>query len=238
MSDWHISTERAQTGASAYKCGDAAAGTYRQYNDAFLVSPVIAALPPSASLSFAQQHETEISGAFPDSAYDGGVLEIAVNGGAWEPLTPVGGYNKTFRWQAGGGNPASGPLRGRPCFAGAQTTWQTVQASLAGYAGSSIQLRFRFGSDLLNHQEGWYVDDVQVRALNFELPPPVGLTIASVGTDLVLRWVESGYGTYTVYSGPVEGGPYDTFEGSTSGTSLTIPNGASASIRFFVVVGE
>ncbi len=238
VSDWHISTERAQTGASAYKCGDAAAGTYRQYNDAFLVSPVIAALPPSASLSFAQQHETEISGAFPDSAYDGGVLEIAVNGGAWEPLTPVGGYNKTFRWQAGGGNPASGPLRGRPCFAGAQTTWQTVQASLAGYAGSSIQLRFRFGSDLLNHQEGWYVDDVQVRALNFELPPPVGLTIASVGTDLVLRWVESGYGTYTVYSGPVEGGPYDTFEGSTSGTSLTIPNGASASIRFFVVVGE
>jgi len=238
VSDWHISTERARTGVQSFKCGSTTTGTYRQYNDAYLISPVLNNLPAAASLRYSQQYETELSVAFPDSAYDGCVLEVSVNNGAWEALTPVGGYNKTFRWFAGGTNPASGPMRGRPCFGGADSTWQVVAADLSAYAGSDIRLRFRFGSDLLNHREGWYVDDVVISGMNFDLPPPQGLTIAVVGPDLVLHWQDSDYATYSVLSASTSGGPYLTFEGSTTGTSFTIPGGASAGLRFFVVVGE
>lgn len=238
VSDWHVSIERSQTGTHSYKCGSTGTDTHRSYNDARLVSPVISNLPASAWLRFAQQYETELSGAFPDSAYDGCVLEVSVDGGAWQALTPMGGYNKTFRYQAGGGNPATGPMQGRACFGGTQSTWSTVSADLSGFAGSALQLRFRFGSDAVNNREGWYVDDVQVYSPSVNPPPPVGLTIAVSGTDIVLRWEESGFDTYLVYSAADAEGPFDTFEGSTGSTSLTIANGTAASKRFYYVVGE
>lgn len=238
ISDWHISTERSQTGTNSFKCGSTGTGTHRSFNDARLISPILSNLPASAQLRYVQQYETELSGAFPDSAYDGCVLEISVDGGAWQELVPVGGYNKTFRYQAGGGNPATGPMQGRACFGGTQDTWSTVTVDLSTFAGSSVQLRFRFGSDAVNNREGWYVDDVQVFAPNVVMPPPVALTIAVNGADIVLRWADSGYGLYSIYSAANAEGPFDTYEGSTGLTTMTIVNGTAANKRFYFVVGE
>lgn len=238
VSDWHISTERAQVGTQSFKCGDTGGGTYRSFNDAYLISPMINDLPESSQLRFMQQYETEISGAFPDSAYDGCVIEVSVNGGGWQEFVPTGGYNKTFRYQAGGGNPATGPMPGRACFGGLQDTWSEVSADLNSLAGDDVRFRFRFGSDAVNNREGWYIDGVKIFAPSVTLPPPVALTIAISGADVVLRWADSGLTSYTVYSGPDSDGPFDTFEGNTTGTTLTIVNGTSSVRRFYYVVGN
>jgi len=238
ISDWHISTERAQSGTHSYKCGSSGAGTYRSFNDAYLISPVLNDLPESAQLRFVQQYETEISTAFPDSAYDGCVIEVSLNGGGWQEFIPIGGYTKTFRYQAGGGNPATGPMPSRACFGGTQDTWSTVTADLNALAGDDVRFRFRFGSDAVNNREGWYVDDVQIFAPNVVLPPPVALTIAVSGADIMLRWADTGYGNYTVYSAADSEGPYDTFEGTTAATTMTIVNGTASAKRFYYVVGN
>lgn len=240
VSDWHISTERALTGTHSYKCGNSGTDVYRPTNDAYLISPLMSNLPANATLQFVQQYETEISGLYPDSAYDGCVLEYSQNGGAWTELMPDGGYNKTLRYFANQANtiPATGPMLGRRCFGGLQETWGTVTADLNTFAGSNLQLRFRFGSDLVNGREGWYVDDVQVYALDITSPPPANLTITSSGADIILRWADAGYATYRVYSAIDSEGPYETLEGTTNGTSLTIVNGATQPRKFYYVTGE
>lgn len=238
ISQWHLSTERAQSGTTSYKCGDMGTGNYSPSNDAFLISPVMSDLPQGAVLRFAQQYVTEISGAFPDSAYDGCVLEYSLNGGAWSELLPTGGYTKAFRYSAGGGNPATGPMPGRRCFGGTQDTWSTVTADLGAFAGADLRLRFRFGSDLVNEFEGWYVDDVQVFAPAVSLPAPSALLITVTGNDVTLRWDDAGYSLYRIYSSTVSDDSYETFEGSTSGTSFTIVNGVSDPFKVYVVTGE
>lgn len=240
VSDWHNSTERALTGTHSYKCGNSGTDVYRASNDAYLIAPELSNLPANATLQFSQQFETEISGLYPDSAYDGGVIEYSQNGGAWTELVPTGGYNKTLRYFANQANtvPATGPMLGRRCFGGLQETWSSVTADLNAFAGSNLRLRFRFGSDLVNGREGWYVDGVQVFALDVTSPPPATLTIAASGTDIILRWADAGYQTYRVYSATNSDGPFDVLEGSTSATTLTIVNGASVSKKFYYVTGE
>ena len=46
--------------------------------------------------------------------------------------------------------------------------WQPITVDLSQYSGQNIRLRFRFDSvdAALNQFEGWYVDDVQIRAAN------------------------------------------------------------------------
>lgn len=100
-------------------------------------------------------------------ALDGGVLEISVDGGPWEDLgghIEAGGYDHTV-WIG-----ASNPLAGRPAWSGNGDGWREVSVDLSGYAGSSVRIRFRWGSNTSNSAQygGWYVDDVRVSE---EWPP-------------------------------------------------------------------
>lgn len=239
VDDWHISTERAFSGTSSYKCGDPGAGTYRAFNDASLLSPTIADLPAAAMLQFVFQIESEISGAFPDSAYDGAVVELSADGGAFTEIAPLAQYPRTFRWERGGGLPALGPMRGQPCYAGDILTWSDALFDLNAYAGQDIQLRFRFGSDSLNYREGWYIDNVQLFAPAVIPPPPVDpiqVTLIQNGAVLTLRWFDDTNTQYRVYSSDTPAGPL-TLVGSTSTTSLVVPGGAAAARKFYVVTG-
>jgi hypothetical protein len=243
VDNWHYSTERAYAGTHSAKCGDTGTGEYSNLNDARLISPVIANLPAEASLYYFQEIATEISGSYPDSAYDGGVIEVSVNGGEFTEIPPVGNYPKTLRYWANnnGTRMASGPMPGRPAFGGIDTlAWRPVQVNLAAYEGQSIQLRWRFGSDSSSVREGWYLDDVRVLALAPIIAEPVvptAVTIAIVGTDLVLRWADDGNAHYRVYSATNISGPYDTLEGTSDTNQLTIPNGASSARKYFHVTG-
>jgi hypothetical protein len=100
---------------------------------------------------------------------DGGNLKISVNGGPFE-LVPsesflFNAYNDELRAAQWNDN----PLAGEEAFAGTNSTtyrgsWGQSQVDLSDHAqgGDTFVLRFDFGTDGCNGQDGWYVDDVRV----------------------------------------------------------------------------
>ncbi|MFH1010937.1 MAG: C25 family cysteine peptidase [bacterium] len=182
---WHISTEKSHSPTHAWKCGDTGTGTYASHMDAVLVTPTIN-LTGRAELRFWHWMEAEVSSYYPDSAYDGGIVQISADGGPWTQLTPAGGYNKVIRCTAGGGNPYTGPFTCRtPCFGGT-INWTEVVCDLASYSGN-VQIRFRFGSDNSGALEGWYVDDVRV-VLVVANNAPQNLQGELIGSTTHLTW--------------------------------------------------
>ena len=199
---WHVSTEMSSSPSHAWKCGHTGTGAYPPLLDAGLVTPPVE-ITPQSTLHFQHWLESEISGAYPDSAYDGGVLEISADGGPFVSVAPVSGYPKIFRNVAGGGNPYTGPMPGRPCLAG-NIGWSEVVVDLAPYVGQTVQVRFRFGSDQNTAYEGWYVDDVQIRGEPPTINPPdpvLDVTIYPAGDDINLLWSPSASGAdyYVIY---------------------------------------
>jgi hypothetical protein len=235
---WHISTERAHGGSHSWKCGDTGSGNYDNLLDAQLSSTLIPDIPDEARLYFWMQIQGEVSSAYPDSAYDGGILEISADGGSFEQVTTISGYPKTFRWRTGSGSPATGPMPGQPCWAD-NPTWVEEAVDLQPYVGQSVQFHFRFGSDASGRHEGWYVDDVSVVALDLPgISVPTGLVIAVEGDDLHLRWnSDANYG-YRVYSDDNPQGGFATLVGETTETEFVIVGGAAAAgIKFYTVQG-
>lgn len=238
IDQWHIDTRRSHSSTHAYKCGDTGTGNYGNLNDARLASPIINNLPAGAVFSYYQWIYAEISTTYPDSAYDGGIVEISANGGAFTQIAPTTGYTKTFRWRTSGGNPATGPMPGQPCFSGVDTVWSQKMFDLSAYAGQNIQIRFRFGSDAGTGREGWYVDDVLLYspANNTPLVIPTGLTLIYDGDNLLLHWDSDTNPFYHIYSSTTADGNFNTLEGTTSQQSFTIP-GAANDRKFYIVVG-
>lgn len=211
---WHLSVEDAQSPTHAFKCGSTGAGDYAAHLDSRLTVP-LPALPEFARLSFRHRIDGEVSGAYPDSAYDGGVLELSVDGGlGWLPLDPeTGGYNKAFRGLSGGGNPTTHPFEAaRPCWSGS-FGWTTSTVDLSAWAGQAALLRFRFGSDAGGGAEGWYVDDIELSGVDAgpqELAPVDDLAIV-LGPSYVatLSWSPvAGATAYRVESAEGPGGPW------------------------------
>jgi hypothetical protein len=183
LDQWHISTEDAWSPTHAWKCGDTGTGTYGDHVDARLTMPVVN-VPVGAQLQFMHRINAETSSYYPDSAYDGGIVEV-LDGSEWVQL-PCAQYNKHFRHEAGSGAPATHPFPGGiPCFSGA-IAWSQATVDLSGYSGD-VQLRFRFGSDNGTGDEGWYVDDIEIVRTS-SLAPPVNLQANLVGTVVNLSW--------------------------------------------------
>jgi hypothetical protein len=158
---WHLSTQNSHSPTHAWKFGDTGGGDYLSNCDGVLTSPIIT-IGDDSQLTFWHRIEAEQSGAYPDSAYDGGVVEISHNGGAWMTLPMA--YTHTVRTTAGGGNPYTGPFPANtPLFSGS-INWTQVNADLAAYVGD-IQIRFRFGSDAASTDIGWFIDDVEIIGL-------------------------------------------------------------------------
>jgi len=158
---WHLSITRNHTsdGTTSWKCGDTGTGTYANLLDAGLVSPSID-LGLDSYLHYWQWMAAETSSAYSGRAYDGGIVEISVNGGAWTQITPDGGYPFLAR---AGSQPGPFPAD-TPMFSG-NRNWHEAHFNLGAYEGSA-RIRFRFGSDGATGREGWYVDDVVVDGFN------------------------------------------------------------------------
>ncbi len=151
---WHQSTRRNHTsgGDTSWKCGSTGTGNYDDYLDAGLESPTID-LQENSTLIFWHWMDAEIYNS--NQAWDGGIVEISINGGPFNQITPVGGYPYTIY-----PNDASPFDPGTPCFSGSHD-WRQEEFDLSGYSGNA-KIRFRFGSDGYTTEEGWYVDDVVV----------------------------------------------------------------------------
>lgn len=117
-----------------------------------------------------------------ETDWDGGNLEIRVNGGTWTQMAAnafsFNGYNDTLA-TTGSGN--SNPLAGEPAFTGSNHSsvagsWGQTQVNLSSYArsGDKVELRFELGLDGCNGLVGWYIDDV--RAYACTTPPDVSIS--------------------------------------------------------------
>jgi subtilisin-like proprotein convertase family protein len=103
-----------------------------------------------SSLSFWHRYATE-------AGFDGGVVEISTNGGAtWTDLGPfMSGkrYDGTLNTGA--------PIGGRPAFNGnSGASFEKTTINLASFAGQTVSIRFRFGSDGSVGGTGWFIDDI------------------------------------------------------------------------------
>ncbi len=159
---WHASTARNHSlgGATSWKCGSPTGGDYAGLLDAALETPPIP-LGEYGRMSFWYWIDAEDSGAYPGQAYDGGLVEIALEGGSWVQITPDEGYSHTIR--AGAGGPFA---PGTPVLSGTTADWTQLHFDLSAYANEEIRIRFRFGSDDNTGGEGWYIDDLLVESMN------------------------------------------------------------------------
>jgi len=207
---WHISTEDNNSPTHSWKCGDTGTGDYAESLDSRLVLPEVT-INPYTQLSIYHRMQAEVSGLYPDSAYDGGIIEISTDGGgSWDQLIPDNGYNKVFRTFSGGGVPCTHPFEGMtPCYSG-DFDWEEITVDMAAWTGQTIQLRFRFGSDQGGGLEGWYVDDLTLTGLSIADPEPPLISITYNDPYITVSWdAVPNASAYRVYSSD---NLYDGFE--------------------------
>ncbi|MFT7639928.1 MAG: hypothetical protein ACI9G1_001666 [Pirellulaceae bacterium] len=121
--------------------------------DSALVSPVITLAQVDPELRFQHEYDTE-------SGFDGGVLELSINGGAFQDVVDAGGtmvsgdYVSTIT--------GASSLAGRPAWSGMSDGFVETQVELpVTAAGQDVQFRWRFASDNSAGGFGWKVDSIQ-----------------------------------------------------------------------------
>lgn len=121
-----------------------------------LTSPSIPITASAATVTFRNRYDTE-------AGWDGGVLEISVNGGVFQDIITAGGsfiqngYNGTL------GAGANNPLANRQAWNGLSGGFITSKVQLpASAAGQNVRLKWRFGADDNTAGLGWNVDTIQV----------------------------------------------------------------------------
>ena len=128
-------------------------------SDNRLISPIL--LGPSR-LAFRHDHNLE---EFGGEAFDGAILEISINGGAFEEIITaggsfvVGGYNGNIQ-NTNFGNPLG---TGTAAWVMDSNGYIDTEVDLpADAVGQNVQFRWRLGSDNGFSDVGWRVDNVQL----------------------------------------------------------------------------
>ncbi|MFY9607865.1 MAG: S8 family serine peptidase [Blastocatellia bacterium] len=154
LDTWKTSAKRVRSGSASWFTPDL--GT--KVTDSFLAAAPVALPSDARSLQLVFYHTFE----FERGSFDGGVIEIST-GGDFEDLGPKilrGGYNGTvfdFFFN-------SNPLRARTAWVeGRLGAFQQVVVDLSSYAGKTVAIRFRIGTDQTGKGLGWYIDDVSLR---------------------------------------------------------------------------
>ncbi len=147
----------------------------RSTND--LISPVVSIQTAAARLAFRHSFNTE-------SNFDGGVLEISLDGAPYLELTDAGG-----RFLSGGYN---GTISfSQPAWTGLSTGFQSVIAALPPSAeGHEVRFRWRFTSDSSAGGVGWFLDTVTVTDgfACCALPAPIFTSILRERASVTLHW--------------------------------------------------
>jgi hypothetical protein len=151
---WSLSTRRPHSGTQSWFSSDP--GTVADAHLDSLQLQLPADLQ-NLQLMFFHTFAFESIGS---AGFDGGVLEIST-GGDFEDLGPKiisGGYNGVIF-------PISNnPIAGRPAWiSGRIGAFQQVVVDLSSFAGKTVTIRFRFGSDQTGSGAGWFIDDVRLQ---------------------------------------------------------------------------
>jgi len=131
--------------------------------DFALVSPELQVGQGALSFSFRHRYSFETSGG---EYFDGGVIELSEDGGQrWTDIGEsivLNGYTGVLTPYEGNVN----PLVGRRAFRGAsfafsQNQWVTTNVNLGTrYAGKTVHIRFRIGTDEAVGTAGWFIDSI------------------------------------------------------------------------------
>ncbi len=125
-----------------------------------LVSPAMAISVPAAVMRFRNRFDTE-------AGWDGGTLEISINGGAFQDILTAGGMFIENGYNGPLGAGTNNPVANRNAWSGNSNGYITTRVQLPSTAlGQNVQFKFKFGSDNnttgTGPNPGWYIDDVQV----------------------------------------------------------------------------
>ncbi len=152
-------------------------------SDSVLISPTIAIPAGASQVMFRHLYNVE-------SAFDGGVLEIAIDGGTFQDIIAAGGS-----FVAGGYTGSligTNPIAGRQAWTGNSGTYVTTTVTLpASAAGHNAVLRWRMTSDASVPGSGWSVDTIALVSLACGPPSNVGsFVVSNPGTSnrLTLSW--------------------------------------------------
>jgi uncharacterized membrane protein len=194
--------------------------------DIVLLTPYVELDAGAMILSFYNWYEMNTNGE------DGGFIEISVNGGSWNQISPTDGYP----WLGGymGGYVTDG-------YSGTTTAWEREKFDLTAYSGQVVQVRFHFAaSDWWGWQWGWYVDDVYIGALppyEMDLLPDNQLNYGNQGgfVDYILTLDNTGSSNDT-YDLSVSGNLWPvTFRDIADTMNITTIFVASATSEDFIV---
>jgi hypothetical protein len=113
-----------------------------------------------AQLTFQQNFNLEASDVDPNLGFDGGVLEVSLDGGnTFQDILDaggsfvVGGYNRTIATDRGS------PIAGRQAWSGNSKGFITTVVNLP-FISTGGRLRWRMASDNSGPNEGWRVDTI------------------------------------------------------------------------------
>jgi hypothetical protein len=157
---WILSTKRFKSGGSAWFSPNLGKVT-----DGHLDTVAIQLPADGRNLELVFYHTFE----FEPFEFDGGVLEIS-SGGDFEDLGAkilLGGYNgRVLEF-------TDNPLGAREAWVGGRLgQFKQVVVDLSSYAGKTVVIRFRIGTDENVKGLGWYIDDVSVSGKRVACTPP------------------------------------------------------------------
>lgn len=134
-----------------------------------LISPVFNVTSADARLTFQNRYDLETT-FLRNRLFDGSVVEISYDGGAWQDILAAGGVFETGGYDGVLDAIGQNPLAGRSAWSGRSgmnipAEFVTVSVKLPANAlGHKVRVRWRVGTDLGNSRiiEGQFIDDVVV----------------------------------------------------------------------------
>ncbi|MEL6104731.1 MAG: GEVED domain-containing protein [Planctomycetota bacterium] len=176
--EWTTVTDQFDTAPNSAFAPDIADVT-----DIRLDSPPIPIEVPDTVIRFQNFYNTE-AGA--NIGYDGGVLEISVDGGGFTDILGAGatflsgGYNDTISTQFGS------PISGRDAWSGNSGGFIETAVQLPNsMIGSDVTLRWRMASDTSVSSTGWWIDSISydARRFDFDYGDASGAGFATLNQD-------------------------------------------------------
>lgn len=145
-------------------------------SDKYLNAPGVSATESHyVRLTFQHNFNLEAPNGDPNLGYDGGVLELSMDGGktfqdvtVWGGFFEAGGYNRTIATDRGS------PIAGRRAWSGNSQGFMTTVVELPPELANAV-LRWRMASDNTGASEGWRVDTANILWCHFSgtpTPPP------------------------------------------------------------------
>lgn len=132
-----------------------------------IVTPAIRIATSQARLTFQNWYELETT-FLRNRLYDGSVLELSIDGGAWTDVIDAGGIFESGGYDGEIDGCCQNPLAGRQGWSGRSgigpmSVFVTTSLRLPNsLAGREVRFRWRIGTDIGGFREGQYIDDVTV----------------------------------------------------------------------------